>query len=95
MMLSASIAAATFILIAVVFSMPISGTHTVIGALIGAGLSRLGSEVINWAKLGSIILSWFLSPALSILLAVMLFSFACKFILDKKRSANARLIFIS
>jgi phosphate/sulfate permease len=95
MMLSASIASAIFIFSAVIFAMPISGTHTVIGALIGAGLMGVNSQVINWEKLGSIIASWFISPAVSILLAFMLFTFVCWLILDKKRSQNSRLIVIA
>jgi phosphate/sulfate permease len=95
MMLSASIASAIFIFSAVVFAMPISGTHTVIGALIGAGLMGVNSTVINWAKLGSIVASWFISPAVAILLAFMLFTIVCWLILDKKRSQNSRLIVIA
>jgi phosphate/sulfate permease len=94
MMLSASIASAIFIFSAVFFAMPISGTHTVIGALIGAGLVGVNSAVINWAKLGSIVASWFISPAVSILLSFMLFSFVCWTILDHKKSQNSRLITI-
>ena len=52
--------------------MPISGTHTVVGALLGAGIVATGFTNLNWTKLGYIVLSWFLSPALAALLTYIL-----------------------
>jgi phosphate/sulfate permease len=95
MMFSASVASAISIFSAVLFAMPISGTHTVVGALIGAGLSGVDSTVINWAKLGKIVASWFISPALSMLISFMFFTIVCWLILNKKRSQNSRLIVIA
>lgn len=54
------------------FGMPISGTHTVIGALLGAGIVATGSENLSWFQLGVIVLSWFASPMLAGLLAYIL-----------------------
>ncbi len=43
MMLGTSISSFLFIIMSSVFGMPISGTHTVVGALIGSGIAALGS----------------------------------------------------
>lgn len=43
MMLGASIASFCFIMGSSLFGMPISGTHTVVGALIGAGIVGVGA----------------------------------------------------
>lgn len=45
-MFGASLATFSVILVSSIFSMPISGTHTMIGALIGAGLAN--KENIDW-----------------------------------------------
>lgn len=77
MMLGVSIAAFSFILVASIFGAPISGTHTVIGALIGAGLAGLPANTINWEKFGFTILSWFISPIIASFLAFLLFVAIC------------------
>jgi len=77
MMLGASIASFIFIMGTSLFGMPISGTHTVVGALIGAGIMGLGPSQVNWGYLGRIIFSWFLSPALTTLLSFIFFMVVC------------------
>ncbi len=57
--------------------MPISGTHTVIGALIGAGLAAFPPGELNWHKFGMTVASWFISPVLSSILAGILFLVIC------------------
>ena len=92
MMLGVSIASFSFILFASIFGMPISGTHTVIGALIGAGLAGVAANTINWGKLGFTILSWFLSPIIAAALAFALFVVICAVNLGGKiKSAKFRL----
>ena len=54
--------------------MPISGTHTVVGALIGSGIATLGSSNINWEKLSIIIVSWFVAPAVAAMLSMIIMS---------------------
>jgi len=49
-MLGVCLSAFSFILFASVFGMPISGTHTVIGALVGAGLAGFAADTLNWKK---------------------------------------------
>lgn len=47
------------------FKMPVSGTHTAVGAFLGAGLIVHKLETLNWAKLGTILASWIISPLMS------------------------------
>jgi phosphate/sulfate permease len=73
MMLGTCLSSFLFIMCASFFGMPISGTHTVIGALIGAGIAGVTAANINWKKTGWTVASWFISPILSSFIAVLLF----------------------
>ena len=96
MMLGTSIASFVFIMASSVFGMPISGTHTVVGALIGSGLATLGAESINWGKLGIIASSWVVAPILSIALCGLFFVFVCSFTLNSARNSfKARLLWLT
>jgi inorganic phosphate transporter, PiT family len=64
-MFSVSLAAFGFIMFASIFGMPISGTHSIVGALIGAGIAGLGGSAIDYTYMRKVILSWFVSPAVS------------------------------
>ena len=64
-MLGASISSFIFIMGSSVFGMPISGTHSVVGALIGAGMVGSGADSINYRMLIKVVASWFVSPLLS------------------------------
>jgi PiT family inorganic phosphate transporter len=77
LMLGTCLASFSFILFASFFGMPISGTHTVIGALVGAGLAGLSANSLNWTKFGWTVASWFISPVLSSILAGLLFLIIC------------------
>jgi len=68
--LSVALAAGTTVLLATRFGFPISTTHGLVGALIGAGLVAVGSAV-NFSKLGN---TFFLPLVLSPVLAVILSS---------------------
>ena len=76
-MLGTSLASFSFILASSIFGMPISGTHTVIGALIGAGLAGLKASTLNWTKVEWTVASWFISPVLAAILAGLLFLVVC------------------
>ena len=70
-----------WVLAATLLSMPVSTTHSVVGATIGIGLAAFGTEGVEWRfeKKGflSVVASWFISPALSGLAAAMIYM-SCK-----------------
>lgn len=72
MMFSVCATSFLFLLGSSLFAMPVSGTHTVIGALLGAGLVTLGVDGPNWQKLIKIVASWFISPATAGVLASLI-----------------------
>jgi len=93
MMLGASIAAFCFIISSSIFSIPISGTHTMVGAIIGAGVSAVGWSGIHWKMLIKIVASWFVSPALSAVLTFGLMFLLVWATLDlDKHLLNSRLL---
>lgn len=61
-----------FIIISSFSGMPISGTHTVVGALMGAGTYAQGFRQLNWPKMGVIVVSWFVSPTMAGLISFTL-----------------------
>ena len=77
MMVGTSFSSVLFIMSSSIFGLPNSGTHTIVGAFIGAGIAALGQQSINWKKLGTVVLSWFVSPLFSGLVSFILFTFIC------------------
>ena len=84
--LSALLAAAVWVSFATWKSLPVSTTHSIVGAMIGFGIMAGGFSVINWSKLGAVVLSWIISPVFSLIIAFLLFKIIVKTILVKKES---------
>ncbi len=81
--LSALIAASIWVLMATLFGMPVSTTHSIIGGMIGFGLVAGGINIIYWPRLAQIVLSWFLSPFIGGLLAFIVFKIIVHSILHR------------
>ena len=72
---AAEIAAATTVVIASGTGIPVSTTHTLVGAVLGVGLAR-GMSALNFSVVGRIFLSWIVTlPAGAILSIVFFFIF--------------------
>jgi len=71
--LSSMLGSAIWQLIATVFKLPVSGTHSIVGACIGFSMVVTGTKGVNWIKLLQIVGSWFLSPVLSGMASTALF----------------------
>ena len=96
MMLGISISSFLFIMTSSVFGVPISGTHTIVGSIIGSGLAVFGASNINWFKLGMIVISWFVAPLVSIISCALFFIAVTTLTLDKTRNSfNARLLWLT
>ncbi|UCG07713.1 MAG: inorganic phosphate transporter [Desulfobacterales bacterium] len=81
--LSALLAAALWVSFATWKSLPVSTTHSIVGAMIGFGIMAGGFSVINWGKLGAVVLSWVISPVFAMVIAFLMFKTIVKFILSK------------
>ena len=81
-MLSALIAAAIWLTVASWMGWPVSTTHSIIGAIVGFAIVGIGVEAVNWPKIGTIVLSWLVSPIVGGTLSYFLMKSIQKLILD-------------
>jgi phosphate/sulfate permease len=80
-MFSALLATSLWLQIASYFGWPVSTTHAIVGAILGFGGVLGGAQAIKWSEVGSIALSWVISPALSALFSFIIFSMLQKKVL--------------
>lgn len=73
-MLGALLAASVWLQVASYFGWPVSTTHTIIGAVLGFGLIEGGVQGIYWGHIGSIVLSWVISPVMGGILSYVIFT---------------------
>jgi len=69
--------------------MPISTTHSIIGALMGFGLIAGGLSAVGWGKVGSVAASWLLSPVAGCILAFFIFKIIVRTIFAKDHPVKA------
>ena len=81
-MLSALIAAALWLTIASWMGWPVSTTHSIIGAIVGFAIVGIGVDAVNWSKIGTIVLSWIVSPLVGGTIAFLLMRSIQRFSLD-------------
>ena len=89
-MLAALASAGTLLLVATRYGLPVSTTHSIVGAIVGFGAVGLGWEAVVWAKVAQIAFSWLTSPLIGGLLAYLIFSLIRRLIIDRDHPmANA------
>ena len=68
-MLAALLAGALWLNLATAVGAPVSTTHSIVGAVLGAGMAAAGPSIVDWATMGGIAASWVISPLLGGLFA--------------------------
>ena len=81
-MLGALLAAGIWLMLATMRGWPVSTTHSIVGAVVGVGVAALGMDAVHWDKLGEIVASWFVSPVLGGIIALILMLSIRKLILN-------------
>jgi PiT family inorganic phosphate transporter len=72
-MMSALLAAGTWLLIASIRGWPVSTTHSIVGAIIGFASVGISFDAVNWGGLVPIVSSWVVTPFLSGVIAFFIF----------------------
>ncbi|KQV68277.1 inorganic phosphate transporter [Rhizobium sp. Root1220] len=90
-MMAALVAAALWINLATWLNAPVSTTHAIVGAVIGAGVGAVGPGPVNWRVMLEITAAWMTSPLLGGLIAAgLLFLVKTLIIYREDKIAAAR-----
>jgi len=73
----------TLLLGATKLGLPVSTTHSIVGAIVGFGAVAIGVDAVNWGKVWQIVVSWVTSPLISGVLAFAIFQLTRRLILDR------------
>ncbi|AGT07549.1 inorganic phosphate transporter [Paracoccus aminophilus] len=82
-MLAALLAAATWISLATWANAPVSTTHSIVGAIMGAGITVYGWQSVHWSGMAMIAAGWIISPVVSGVLAALLLALFRAVIYDR------------
>ncbi len=74
-MIGALIASAVWLNLASYLGWPVSTTHSIVGAVVGFGVMAGGLDAVSWGKVGKVVMSWVISPAMGGLCSFILFRF--------------------
>ena len=80
-MLAALLSAGTWLFIASHKGWPVSTTHSIVGAIVGFAAVGIGVDAVQWGKVGTIVLSWVVSPLTAGFIAFMIYQSVHRLIL--------------
>lgn len=102
-MLCAMLATGIWLLIATYWELPVSTTHSIVGAIVGMTMVSAGPDAVIWSKhkdtfpflggMSSIILSWVFSPVIAGGFAIILF-FTIRLVVLRHRNAYVRSLYL-
>lgn len=72
-MLSALLAAGTWLMVASKKGWPVSTTHSIVGAIVGFAAVGIGIDAVHWDQVGTIAMSWVVSPLVAGLIAFLIY----------------------
>jgi PiT family inorganic phosphate transporter len=81
-MLAALLSAAIWLLIASANGWPVSTTHSIVGAIVGFAAVGIGVDAVQWGKVGTIVMSWVVSPVTAGFIAFLIYLSVQKLILS-------------
>ena len=83
-MLAALLSAGTWLLIASRNGWPVSTTHSIVGAIVGFAAVGIGIDAVQWGKVGTIVMSWVISPLTAGFIAYLIYMSVQKLILHQE-----------
>ncbi|AXR05523.1 inorganic phosphate transporter [Salinimonas sediminis] len=90
-MIASLFAAGIWLALASWLGWPVSTTHSIIGAIIGFTATGVSMDAVSWDKVGGIVGSWVITPAISGIIAYLIFMSAQKLIFSTPTPlANAK-----
>ncbi len=72
-MLAALLSAGTWLLVASHKGWPVSTTHSIVGAIVGFAAVGIGVDAVHWEKVGTIVMSWVVSPVTAGFIAFLIY----------------------
>lgn len=90
-MIASLLAAGLWLGLASWLGWPVSTTHSIIGAIIGFTATGVSMDAVSWDKVGEIVGSWIITPAISGVIAYLIFMSAQRLIFNTATPfANAK-----
>ena len=83
-MLAALLSAGTWLLIASKNGWPVSTTHSIVGAIVGFAAVGIGVDAVKWGQVGTIVLSWVISPVTAGFIAYLIYLSVQRLILSQE-----------
>jgi PiT family inorganic phosphate transporter len=83
-MLASLLAAGTWLFIASKNGWPVSTTHSIVGAIVGFAAVGIGVDAVQWNKVGTIVMSWVVSPLTAGFLAYLIYQSVQRLILRQE-----------
>lgn len=83
-MTAAILATSLWLQYATIKGLPVSTTHSIVGAVLGFAIMHGGLSAIEFGQLSAIFLSWIISPLTGALVAFISFRVILKFIIDSR-----------
>ena len=83
-MLAALLAAGTWLLVASRNGWPVSTTHSIVGAIVGFAAVGIGVDAVQWGQVGTIVMSWVISPLTAGFIAYLIYMSVQRLILHQE-----------
>jgi len=92
----ALLGSSVWVITATRLGLPVSTTHSIIGAIVGVGISAYGvnAPVWGWEGLGKIFASWIISPTIAGIVALSIFTITRVLVLTHKNSFDRGLMLV-